>query len=658
MSFRNNVRLRVFLLFTIGILVPAQGADLSAQQKKTPAQLWMDALLKAISKDDRGPTIHARNIHQLSVLMYDAWVVYNGKGSLFFLGKSHGDFTCEYDEPFILSEGMDKDSACEVTINYAAYRLLFHRFNLTSSKGRVIDGIDSLFLSFGLDPGYTSSDYHNGSPAALGNYMAEHMIAYGMVDGSNEENDHEPGRYEYVNPQMRPNRPGTQGLKFPNRWQPLKVKEYFHEKGGDSTLFQWNSPLVFNQDVFLSPEWGDVIPFALTEEDMQYRERGGLHFNLYLDPGPPPLLGEGDHSVDPYKWSFILNAIWASHLDPADSVKIDISPGAIGANANLPEKFENYDQFYHLMDGGTRSSGRVLNPVTELPYEPNVVLRGDYTRVIAEYWVDGINTFSPPGHWVHNLGMVRNHPGFEKRWRGKGPEMSDLEWDVKAYFVLGGALHDAAIACWSAKGYYDYIRPISAIRFMAENGQCSNPELPRYHPQGLPLIPGQIELVSGKDPLVGRHKENLDKVKIYCWRGPDHVKNSRTDRAGVGWILAENWWPYQRYSFPTPTFAGYVSGHSTFSVAAAEVLTQITGSPYFPGGIAEFTAKKDEFLLFERGPSQDITLQWATYHDAAAETCLSRIWGGIHPPCDDVPARKMGMQVARKAIIHAESYFD
>ena len=38
------------------------------------------------------------------------------------------------------------------------------------------------------------------------------------------------------------------------------------------------------------------------------------------------------------------------------------------------------------------------------------------------------------------------------------------------------------------------------------------------------------------------------------------------------WIRAANWLPYQRDTFVTPPFAGYISGHSTFSRAAAEVL--------------------------------------------------------------------------------------
>ena len=107
----------------------------------------------------------------------------------------------------------------------------------------------------------------------------------------------------------------------------------------------------------------------------------------------------------------------------------------------------------------------------------------------------------------------------------------------------------------------------------------------------------------------------------------------------------------------TPPFAGYVSGHSTYSRAAAEVLTLLTGDEYFPGGVGEFVAEQNEFLVFEEGPSVDVILQWATYYDASDQTSLSRIWGGIHPPADDIPGRWIGMQVGKDAFAHAEKYF-
>src|SRR5690606_36711921 len=117
----------------------------------------------------------------------------------------------------------------------------------------------------------------------------------------------------------------------------------------------------------------------------------------------------------------------------------------------------------------------------------------------------------------------------------------------------------------------------------------------------------------------------------------DFVNNTKKDTAGVRSVLAEDWWTYQRPSFVTPPVAGYVSGHSTYSRAAAEVMTLITGDEYFPGGVGEFHAMQNEFLVFEEGPSVDVVLQWATYIDASDQGSLSRIWGGIHPPADDVP---------------------
>ncbi len=58
----------------------------------------------------------------------------------------------------------------------------------------------------------------------------------------------------------------------------------------------------------------------------------------------------------------------------------------------------------------------------------------------------------------------------------------------------------------------------------------------------------------------------------------------------------------------------------------------------------------NNFLAFESGPSESFTLQWATYRDAADQCALSRIWGGIHPPMDDIRARVIGSQVADLAI--------
>ncbi|MCK5370535.1 MAG: T9SS type A sorting domain-containing protein [Cyclobacteriaceae bacterium] len=182
-------------------------------------------------------------------------------------------------------------------------------------------------------------------------------------------------------------------------------------------------------------------------------------------------------------------------------------------------------------------------------------------------------------------------------------------------------------------------------------------DLANYSLEGMPLVNGLVEVVEEGDPLAGAQNEHIGKIKLFAWRGPEYIFDPATDVAGVGWILAENWWPYQRPSFVTPPFAGYVSGHSTFSRAAAEIMTLLTGDEFFPGGMAEFEAKKNEFLVFEDGPSIDVVLQWAKYYDASDQCSLSRIWGGIHPPVDDIPGRLLGSNVGKKAFSFAEKYF-
>ena len=108
----------------------------------------------------------------------------------------------------------------------------------------------------------------------------------------------------------------------------------------------------------------------------------------------------------------------------------------------------------------------------------------------------------------------------------------------------------------------------------------------------------------------------------------------------------------------TPPFAGFPSGHSAYSRAAALLLDEFTGSPFFPNGHGRVPrAAENEFLVFEDGPSVDVTLQYASYYDASDQTSLSRIWGGIHPPQDDIVSRHIGAEIATDALAHALGLF-
>jgi len=506
------------LLIATALLFP-QGT----QAQHSVARQWNEALLEAIRDDFARPTVHARNLFHTSIAMYDAWAAYDEQAAPYLLGKTRGSSTCAFTE---IPAPDDVSSAREEALSYAAYRLLQHRFAQSPGATSALARFDSLFAALGYDRAFTSTNYQSGSAAALGNYLAQCLIAYGLQDGANEQNDYAYIHYAPVNPSLVPTFPGNPNIADPNRWQPLEFDVFIDQSG---------NPLPGRTPWFLSPEWGRVTPFALTEAERTIHEREGTAYWVSYDPGTPPHMDvEGARSSEAYQWGFSLVALWSAHLDPSDGVLWDISPASLGNIQTLPQTVDEYPDFYDLLEGGDPGPGHALNPHTGQPYEPQMVPRGDYTRVLAEFWADGPDSETPPGHWFTILNYVNDHPLLEKRFRGNGPVLDDLEWDVKAYFSLGGAVHDAAVASWGIKGWYDYIRPISAIRYMADQGQSTDPTLPSYAPNGLPLLPGLIEVVHEGDPLAGTVGQHVGKIKMKAWRGPNYITDPATDVAGVG----------------------------------------------------------------------------------------------------------------------------
>ena len=123
-----------------------------------------------------------------------------------------------------------------------------------------------------------------------------------------------------------------------------------------------------------------------------------------------------------------------------------------------------------------------------------------------------------------------------------------LRRDVELHLVLNGALNDAAIAVWSAKRKYQAPRPVSMIRYLAFQGQSSDPKAALYNREGLPLVPGLVEV---------RDHELVVRV-----RGR--------------WVPGARWTPPS----PTPASPGWVSERSAFAAAAAGVLTALTGRSF------------------------------------------------------------------------------
>ena len=311
----------------------------------------------------------------------------------------------------------------------------------------------------------------------------------------------------------------------------------------------------------------------------------------------PGVSNFGDSGTDrAFKESALEVVRYSSWLDPADGATIDISPGAIGNNAL----------------GSYEARGHAVNPVTGVPYPQNTVLRADFGRVMAEFWADGPDSETPPGHWNTLANTVADSVEAELRIGGTGRAVDRLEWDVKMYFALNGAMHGSAIAAWGSKVAYDYSRPISMIRYMGGLGQSSDEsDGPSFHPGGLPLEPGLVEVITRDSTAPGqRHRHlasHVGEIAIQAWTPGALDADSLPGEERVAWHLATTWVPYQKETFVTPAFAAYVSGHSTFSRAGAEVLAALTGSEFFPGGLGFWTIPAGS-LDFDDGPTTDITL--------------------------------------------------
>lgn len=186
----------------------------------------------------------------------------------------------------------------------------------------------------------------------------------------------------------------------------------------------------------------------------------------------------------------------------------------------------------------------------------------DHSKMSAEYWNDNTgSTETPPGHWNRIAEAI------------SARDLNSLDRDVQLYFILNATLHDCSVALWEGKRYYDYIRPVSAVRY------------------------------------------NLGGTQVNAWAGPG---------MGSANMDAASWNSY----IGTPPHPEYPSGHSAYSNAAAEILRRFTGSDSFNFSVT--------FPMGSSGiepgvtPGADTTLSWATFTEVAEDAGFARETGGIH----------------------------
>jgi hypothetical protein len=75
-----------------------------------------------------------------------------------------------------------------------------------------------------------------------------------------------------------------------------------------------------------------------------------------------------------------------------------------------------------------------------------------FAKGVALFWAEGPGTVTAPGHW----NVIAQDVAAARR--------NSLQQNVRLFALLNVAMADAAICAWDAKDYYNFWRPVTAIR--------------------------------------------------------------------------------------------------------------------------------------------------------------------------------------------------
>lgn len=253
-----------------------------------------------------------------------------------------------------------------------------------------------------------------------------------------------------------------------------------------------------------------------------------------------------------------------------------------------PFALEKSDQFRPGPPPKTTTDDKLLREQTDEVLRYNRNLT-NHEKAIVEFMRDGPRSTGQSGHWLRFAQDVSRR------------DKHTLDQDVKLYFVISNVAFDAFISCWETKRYYDSSRPWTLVRHY-------------YRGQ-----------------------------KVLGWSGPE---------GGVKEMPAEEWHPYSPYSFITPPFPGYTSGHATVSGACAKMLELFTGSDKYG-----FIERRRHCELTEKKAGDFMVLDLPTFSATAEMAARSRALGGYHISIDNDVGLKVGREIATWSWPKYQAYF-
>jgi hypothetical protein len=160
--------------------------------------------------------------------------------------------------------------------------------------------------------------------------------------------------------------------------------------------------------------------------------------------------------------------------------------------------------------------------------------------------------------------------------------------------IVNVGLADSGIAAWDSKYFYNYWRPVTAIR--RDDGIDGTPEDPHWDPVGISVV--NVELPGA-------------------------------------------------FIRPTPPFPAYPSGHATFGASMFEVLRS------FFGDDTAFTFISDEYNGEGIDPADPtvprplVPVRFSSFTEAQEQNGQSRIYNGVHWQYDNQNGQALGVRISR-----------
>ena len=235
------------------------------------------------------------------------------------------------------------------------------------------------------------------------------VIEYGRDDGALEEQRYVDSAYTPANDPLLVTEPGTE-MRDPNAWQPLALEEQVAQNG---------LPIPGSVQTFIGPHWGHVDPVRPAAVDERHARSTPVRRPASATRRPTRRTSRPRSPC----------CATAASSTPPTACEIDAGPGARWATTRSGPTTATATT--RTRRPASRTNRTSSCAATSRGRSPSTGPTGRSRR-------------RRPGHWNVIANDVTDSPGFERRLGGTGPELDPLEWDVKMYFALNGAVHDAA----------------------------------------------------------------------------------------------------------------------------------------------------------------------------------------------------------------------